>query len=235
MFDCRGFTYWVLKQVGSTISTVGATTQWPRTQDWLLQGELADMPNVACCLFRRVGSKMEHTGFHTGDGNVIHCSVNVQASTTTKTKWTHYAVPLGLYTKEEIEQAGGVVIRVTLKNGSRGEAVKTLQEMLNKLGYDAGKVDGIFGSNTEAAVKRFQAANNLAVDGIVGTKTQELLEALSGIVQNEPQNPSAPSDDKLSTNDNEALNQAQKSLLNAVSSINEAIKLLNDMGGESNG
>ena len=57
-----------------------------------------------------------------------------------------------------------------LKKGSRGTEVKKLQEQLNKLGYNCGKVDGIFGSRTESAVKAFQKANGLVVDGIVGAK-----------------------------------------------------------------
>ena len=62
-----------------------------------------------------------------------------------------------------------------LKKGSRGTEVKKLQEQLNKLGYNAGAVDGIFGSHTESAVKAFQKANGLVVDGIVGPKTQNKL------------------------------------------------------------
>jgi zinc D-Ala-D-Ala carboxypeptidase len=62
-----------------------------------------------------------------------------------------------------------------LKKGSRGTEVKKLQEQLNKLGYNAGAVDGIFGSRTESAVKAFQKANGLVVDGIVGPKTQNKL------------------------------------------------------------
>ena len=54
----------------------------------------------------------------------------------------------------------------TLKKGSRGEEVKTLQTMLGGL-----VVDGIFGSKTKAAVEAFQAANGLKVDGIVGPLT----------------------------------------------------------------
>lgn len=54
--------------------------------------------------------------------------------------------------------------------GSQGSDVKTLQEMLNKNGYDL-KVDGIFGSKTQAAVRDYQSKNNLAVDGIVGNNT----------------------------------------------------------------
>ena len=63
-----------------------------------------------------------------------------------------------------------------LKKGSRGTEVKKLQEQLNKLGYNCGKVDGIFGSRTESAVKAFQKDNGLVVDGIAGSKTKAKLE-----------------------------------------------------------
>ena len=59
----------------------------------------------------------------------------------------------------------------TLFLGSRSSDVKTLQEMLNAKGYNAGSVDGIFGRNTRAAVIAFQNANGLAADGIVGKLT----------------------------------------------------------------
>lgn len=58
-----------------------------------------------------------------------------------------------------------------LRNGSRGYYVGYLQEKLNALGYDSGKADKIFGPKTLAAVKAFQRANGLGVDGIVGPKT----------------------------------------------------------------
>lgn len=53
----------------------------------------------------------------------------------------------------------------TLKLGSRGSDVVTLQKKLNL------QADGIFGPLTEEAVKEFQKANGLSVDGIVGAKT----------------------------------------------------------------
>ena len=59
-----------------------------------------------------------------------------------------------------------------LKLGSRGENVKALQSALNQMGYNAGSVDGIFGNNTRAAVRRFQQDNGIAVDGIVGKNTK---------------------------------------------------------------
>lgn len=60
---------------------------------------------------------------------------------------------------------------LTLKQGSRGETVKKVQQKLKNWGYYKGSVDGIYGSQTTAAVKYFQRKNNLAVDGIAGNKT----------------------------------------------------------------
>ncbi len=60
---------------------------------------------------------------------------------------------------------------------SRGDDVKALQRLLNDAGYEL-EVDGNFGSGTLAAVKTYQKAQDLEVDGVAGTKTQE---ALGGI------------------------------------------------------
>jgi len=62
-----------------------------------------------------------------------------------------------------------------LRIGSRGNEVKTLQSQLNSLGYNAGAVDGIFGNGTAQALKRFQQANGLSVDGIAGNNTWSVL------------------------------------------------------------
>lgn len=50
----------------------------------------------------------------------------------------------------------------------RGEDVAELQSRLNSMGFDAGKVDGIYGPETERAVVEFQHNRNLAEDGRVG-------------------------------------------------------------------
>ena len=63
-----------------------------------------------------------------------------------------------------------------LRKGSKGYYVGYLQEKLNSIGYNCGKVDKVFGPKTLEAVKAFQAERNLSVDGIVGPKTwKELL------------------------------------------------------------
>ena len=64
----------------------------------------------------------------------------------------------------------------TLRRGDRGETVLDLQTLLVATGHGIAR-DGIFGPDTEAAVRRFQAEHGLAADGIAGPKT---LAALSG-------------------------------------------------------
>lgn len=63
----------------------------------------------------------------------------------------------------------------TLKVGSEGSDVKRLQQRLKDLGYYTGSVDGKFGQGTESAVRDFQAAHKLTVDGKAGKSTQTTL------------------------------------------------------------
>lgn len=74
--------------------------------------------------------------------------------------------------------------------GSQGSDVTELQKLLNQNGYNLTE-DGIFGKNTQAAVKDYQQKNNLAVDGIVGTNTWGALTKASAPAT--PEAPKAPS------------------------------------------
>ena len=69
-------------------------------------------------------------------------------------------------------------VEANLKKGITGDAVKTMQTMLIACGYSCGSsgADGDFGKNTEAAVKAFQTATGLTVDGIYGPVTKASLE-----------------------------------------------------------
>lgn len=82
------------------------------------------------------------------------------------------AVPIAVFGGTDASETEDSVV---LKVGSSGAQVKTLQTKLNNWGYDVGTVDGIFGSKTQAAVKRFQQKNGLVADGIVGAKTAAAL------------------------------------------------------------
>ena len=63
----------------------------------------------------------------------------------------------------------------TMKEKDKLDIIKTIQEALIKKGYLKGKATGYCGTDTVAAVKAFQKANNLTVDGQAGTKTLQLL------------------------------------------------------------
>ncbi len=65
-----------------------------------------------------------------------------------------------------------------LKRGARGSYTRFLQQLLESKFIPVGTIDGIFGEKTEAAVRRFQEENNLAVDGIVGPNTWGILTSL---------------------------------------------------------
>lgn len=63
-----------------------------------------------------------------------------------------------------------------LKRGSISNYVLIAQDDLNTLGYRTGGLDGIFGSQTQNAVKAYQRSRGLAVDGIVGCNTWRSLQ-----------------------------------------------------------
>ena len=110
----------------------------------------------------------------------------INGVTTTKvtaSKWTHWGELEGvLYKNAEsaVTENSDPVVPAwqTLRKGSKGEAVRELQTVLLKLGYDLGPcgVDGDFGKATEAAIRSFQSDHRLAVDGVAGKNTWAELE-----------------------------------------------------------
>ena len=175
-FDCRGFTRKLLAWVGISLAGGGATSQYETKSNWVAQGTIDQMPrSLTCCVFKRKDGKMSHTGMHMMNGEIIHCSTVVKQDRLPGTPaWTHYAIPAGLYTNEELAAAGVKVTGTnniqTLRKGSGGEAVSRLQKALNDNGASL-KVDGIYGTKTESAVKAYQQANGLAADGVAGPRT----------------------------------------------------------------
>lgn len=87
--------------------------------------------------------------------------------------------------------ATALAARILVKEGSRGHAVVTVQQLLIEQGYLKDKADGIAGPKTVAAIKAFQKARGLKVDGICGEAT---FAELSGGVEYEP--PAEPEQEK---------------------------------------
>lgn len=67
--------------------------------------------------------------------------------------------------------SASIGVLATSRRGSSGSEVRQIQEKLKRWGYYSGSVDGIYGSKTEEAVKKFQRSNGLTADGIAGKAT----------------------------------------------------------------
>ncbi|NEP11385.1 MAG: peptidoglycan-binding protein [Symploca sp. SIO2C1] len=67
--------------------------------------------------------------------------------------------------------------RTILRRGDEGEDVRQLQEWLTVVNYNPGSINGVYGSQTEFAVRQFQAARRLPVTGIANERTLQELEA----------------------------------------------------------
>ena len=180
-YDCRGFTYWCLKQVGVLINGAGATSQWNTESNWKSKGLVADgIPQgvIVCLFYTEKGNPkvMAHTGLYY-NGETCECSSGVQHSTSLNKKWTHWGVP-ACVDGDVPTPTPPTPTKPTLKKGSSGQYVTLLQTELINRGYSCGKsgADGKFGNDTLAAVKAFQKDHGLTADGIVGPKTWAALD-----------------------------------------------------------
>lgn len=110
-------------------------------------------------------TSVESGTVHTIEGNkgdeVRRCSYSTSSPSIIGYGRPRYDLITGKLTVEDMP---------LVKKGSKGDAVKKLQEMLNAKGYKL-TVDSDFGPATEAAVRAYQKANHLEVDGEVGEKT----------------------------------------------------------------
>ena len=181
MFDCRGFTRWILSKVDIALNGAGATSQWNTAANWTQKGDIKDMPqDIVCCVFWRDKSNpkvMAHTGMHIGGGVIVHCSGEVKYGNASDRGWTDYAIPVGMDGEVPVPD-----VKPTLRKGSKGPYVVELQNDLIQLGYSVGPsgADGIYGTNTEKAVKAFQKEHGLAVDGICGKNTWAAIDQAIG-------------------------------------------------------
>lgn len=95
------------------------------------------------------------------------------ANMTDANKARRAAIGQAYYDKYALQKGVVDVDVPVLKKGSKGESVKALQTLLIGYGFPCGKsgADGSFGAATYIAVRDYQKANGLSVDGSVGAKT----------------------------------------------------------------
>ena len=202
-FDCRGFTDWVLKQVGVDLKGEGATSQWNTASNWKSKGEIGTMPQgvIVCLFYRDKNNKksMAHTGLGY-NGKTVECSSGVQFSKTVNKKWEYWAIPAGIGDDSGIgepayhepatgnTQSSETSSRPTIRKGSRNKYVTECQTILQQLGYNLGicGIDGDFGTATRAAVMQFQTDHGIQVDGIVGKDTWAALDAAAKQIDGKP-------------------------------------------------
>lgn len=81
-------------------------------------------------------------------------------------------------------QLGDRVLQFSPGHLMRGDDVATLQRRLNELGFNAGRADGIFGRQTDTALREFQRGVGTTVDGLCGPQTfmafDRLVRTVSG-------------------------------------------------------
>jgi hypothetical protein len=78
-----------------------------------------------------------------------------------------------------------------LRMGARGHDVKVLQSWLTRMGFDT-SVDGVFGSGTRRAVRRFERHEQLRVDGVVSRSEEALMRRRIGALVSAPAGPEVP-------------------------------------------
>ena len=120
---------------------------------------------------------MVHVGWYDGAGKVYEMrssAMNVRYDALSS-RWTHWGKPDFVDYSVVPEEKGEtfVVELIELKKGDKGAQVKALQLLLVGSGYSCGAsgADGVFGKNTDSAVRKYQKAKGLIVDGIAGKNT----------------------------------------------------------------
>ena len=186
--DCRGFQDFLLKMYGFNLEGDTVSAQWNHKDNWCAKGQFGVDPvpqNVYVNIFikNKTTGKWTHTGGYY-NGSTCECGNGVQYFEKMKAnRWTHWAIAACFKSgwtmpdKEPVKEEPVATVK-TLKKGSKGEAVKKLQQRLLDLGYKLPKygADGDYGNETVAAVKAFQKDWGLKQDGIAGPETQKLLE-----------------------------------------------------------
>ena len=186
--DCRGFTRRLLQWVGLSLYGGTVTAQWEYGPNWVVKGNIQDMPrDLVCCVFRP-----SHTGMYVGEslplaGSLIrpfgapspegegsgvtrsvtdevvrHCGGRkgqvVEEQLPGSPKWERYGIPAGLYTNAELEAAG--------VNFDPAKNIPTLRR--GSSGDEVAELQALLNAKYGA---------DLDIDGVFGAKTETAVKA----------------------------------------------------------
>lgn len=172
--DCSGGIVGAIRTINPSFGDRSANTFKSQFTE---SGKISTIPEIPGLAVWRSG----HIGIYEGNGNVLEFRGTEYGAVRTKLKsrdFTRWGKIKGV---EYAENAEIWTVARILKRTSptmSGEDVKELQERLNANGFDCGKIDGVFGDKTESAVKAYQKAKKLLIDGRAGKNT---IAALGGV------------------------------------------------------
>lgn len=182
-WDCSGLWVWIFGLYGEKIYH-GSNTIWRSycsTKGKIVNGKKesgeAILPGSAVFLCDKTGNR-HHIGVYVGGGKCIEAKGTYYGVVTSDiSHWDEWGELSCVDYSNEL-----VVIETaeSIRPGSKGEAVRRLQEDLNSIGYNSGTPDGIYGVKTTAAVREFQTYYGLAVDGIAGEQTLGKIDEILG-------------------------------------------------------
>lgn len=191
---CCSWCWWIFKEAGASNLFYGGQktaycptveTYYKNKGQWHKNGKVGDLvlfdfygKGIACHI--GIVEKVNADGTYTCiEGNTSTKSNDNGGAVMRRTRYYSqirgFARPnYGGTTTETKQEVKTVDITLSmLRKGSKGNEVKTLQRLLIALGYSCGSagVDGDFGGGTDKAVKNFQKAKGLEIDGVVGKAT----------------------------------------------------------------
>lgn len=197
--DCSGLFVWAFKKLGESIFH-GSNTIWRShlsNKGTLKNGKRTDGKElkIGTAVFQMKpdpsqddGEDQSHIGLYIGNGKVVEAwstQKGVRTTDLVSRDWEQWGeLKKVSYDQESVEKNPSTSLEEcllgerTLKYTSpymQGEDVKLLQEKLNSLGFDCGTPDGVFGSKTKAAVKKFQKEKKIKVDGVFGLESYAAL------------------------------------------------------------
>lgn len=225
-FDCAQLTRRSAEAAGLSLPS-GAKSQF-YSNNWEAGGPIEELPlDQVAYLYRRSGKEVPHTGVYTGDGYVVDARGHAQGvvrSLLNAYKWTDYKILRGqgatitIPDIEEVVTVGRILQVIKGVPLMRGQDVLELQAALVHRGYSVGSKgpDGVYGWDTEAAVRAWQAAEGLPVDGVYKPSDKARMDQ---VVVLPPVQPTQPVDDNLLLTELEGLTKRALSIIKALKEV----------------
>lgn len=166
--DCSGIIVGVMRSLG----IISATADY-RARDFQAKSTPIALANLqyADLVFDKK-KEATHVGTYVGDGMVVESKGRDAGVVYRKVSEGGWVVGGRLdWFEDSTVTVLNRVLKYVADNMMRGDDVKAVQEELNRRKFNCGTADGVFGKNTDIAVRNFQTDAGLTVDGKVGKNT----------------------------------------------------------------